>query len=377
MAKVAKKVTKKKVVKKVVKKAVKKVVKKKPSFYIELPPLVASRGNWTQMSAVEAEQVDWLWKPYIPLEEITNLIGMGSAGKSTLVSYIIGRVTTGKPFPFCPEPTPQGSVLIVVDEDSKHKGVKPKLEANCADASRVFYLDSVGTVGGGVEYFDMNNHCGIFNEVCEELQDVKLIVFDPITAYMGDTNCNSNSDVRQSLIHIQDVARRWKCAILGINHMNKDEEKSNANRGLGSVAFHNAARSELMVHRERNDQRKYTGRRLVGLNKGNLVPDENPYTLAYSIVDKGCVFEAEPEDRTIDSIMASEKFTKGRPKKDTTVGFEKWMQAKVETHGKVETKNVWAAADSHDVSKPQVYRVADKLGLNTNSRGNGGYWIKK
>lgn len=350
-----------------------KKTNKKPSFYIELPQLHTSVGNWSQMSEVKAEKVEWLWKPYIPLEEITNLIGMGSAGKSTLVSYIIGRVTTGMPFHLAEESTPKGSVLIVVDEDSKHKGVKPKLEANCADASKVFYLDSVATVGG-TAYFDMNQHCEIFEQMCEILGDVRLIVFDPITAYMGDTNCNSNSDVRQSLIKIQDVARKWRCAVLGINHMNKDEEKSNANRGLGSVAFHNAARSELIVHRERNEQRKYTGRRLVGLNKGNLVPDENPYTLAYSIVDMECRFEAEPECRTIDAIMAAEKFTKGRPKKDKTVEFEAWMQKKIERNQGVNAANAFSAADARGINRSQIYKVAKKLGLDTSKKDKNGNW---
>ena len=159
--------------------------------------------------------------------------------------------------------------------------------------------------------------------------------------------------------------------------MNKDEEKSNANRALGSVAFYTAARSEIMIHRERNKDGKYTGRRMVGLNKGNNVPDENPNVLVYHIVDKRCDFEAEPESRTIEAIMAGEKFAKGRPKNDSAIHFEAWIKTKLERSGKIDPKNLFAAADANGVSRTQVYKIATKLGLNTNSRKNGGMWVKE
>ena len=51
------------------------------------------------MGDVQAEQVRWLWEPYIPLGKITIIQGDPGDGKTTMALAIAAAVTSGLPLP--------------------------------------------------------------------------------------------------------------------------------------------------------------------------------------------------------------------------------------------------------------------------------------
>ena len=62
-----------------------------------------ANGNETlkliHMNEVEAEEIKWLWYPYIPYGKITVIQGDPGDGKTTVVLAIAAAVTTGTALP--------------------------------------------------------------------------------------------------------------------------------------------------------------------------------------------------------------------------------------------------------------------------------------
>ena len=53
------------------------------------------------MSEINAEEVQWLWYPYIPLGKLTILQGDPGEGKTSFILAVIAALTRGDPLPEC------------------------------------------------------------------------------------------------------------------------------------------------------------------------------------------------------------------------------------------------------------------------------------
>ena len=53
------------------------------------------------MSEINAEEVQWLWYPYIPLGKLTILQGDHGEGKTSFILAVIAALTRGDPLPEC------------------------------------------------------------------------------------------------------------------------------------------------------------------------------------------------------------------------------------------------------------------------------------
>jgi len=55
------------------------------------------------MSEINAEEVQWLWYPYIPLGKLTIIQGDPGEGKTSFILAVIAALTRG-------DPPPEGSI---------------------------------------------------------------------------------------------------------------------------------------------------------------------------------------------------------------------------------------------------------------------------
>ena len=53
------------------------------------------------MSEINAEEVQWLWYPYIPLGKLTIIQGDPGEGKTSFILAVIAALTRGDPLPEC------------------------------------------------------------------------------------------------------------------------------------------------------------------------------------------------------------------------------------------------------------------------------------
>jgi hypothetical protein len=229
-----------------------------------------------RMDTVKAQPVEWAWKDRIPWGMLTDLAGNPDLGKSLLLADIAARISRGWKMPpdggsnpVCPP----ASVRMLSAEDDPARVIRPRLEAAGADLTRIHLLaevngqppvlpDDLDTIEGLVRF-----------------HGVKLLTFDPITAYWnGKVNSHKDQDVRRVLHLLKEMAERTGAAIVYVRHLNKmSTEREPIYRGGGSIALVAAARSSLLIGPHPED----VGLRVLARIKGNLSP--TPAYLGYRI----------------------------------------------------------------------------------------------
>ena len=110
----------------------------------------------------------------------------------------------------------------------------------------------------------------------DTLPDCRLLVIDPISAFLGGTNEHANSEVQNLLAPLSALARDRQLAVLIVSHLRK-KEGSALYRTMGSLAFVALARTAWMIV---NDSENPNGRLLLPI-KNNISADTSG--LAYTI----------------------------------------------------------------------------------------------
>jgi archaellum biogenesis ATPase FlaH len=219
--------------------------------------------------SVISKAVKWLWYPYIPFGKLTIVQGDPGDGKSTFLLNLAALLTLGKPLPGNDKTCEPMTVIYQNAEDGIEDTIKPRLESLGADCKRVAYLDD-----------DMHS-MSLTDESIEKAiarSSAKLLIIDPVQAYLGDVDMNRASDIRAVMKKIAKVAERTGCAVVLVGHMNKAVGGKSIYRGLGSIDFTAAVRSVLLVGKVKDDP----GVRAVLHIKSNLAPEGNPLAFELS-----------------------------------------------------------------------------------------------
>ncbi len=168
-------------------------------------------------------------------------------------------------------------------EDDPARTIIPRLDAAGADLSRIHVLESVIVQDGAESLPSLRDDAAHLEAAADRLGDCRLIVIDPISAYLGGGNDHHNAEVRRILSPLKAMAERLGLAVVLVSHVNKSGSAGAQQRVIGSVAYVGACRANFLFVKDRHDP---TGRRVLMLdNGGNLGPPAP--TLAYSIEDRG------------------------------------------------------------------------------------------
>lgn len=227
------------------------------------------KSKLIRISDIETEQVRWLWYPFIPYGKVTIIQGDPGEGKTSFVLAMIALLTTGKPLQEEKKAAEPIRVIYQSAEDGLGDTIKPRLEMSGADCSRVLVID------------ESDKELTLCDERLEQAvreTGAKLIVLDPLQAYLGDNvDMHRANEVRPIFKRLCAMADRTGCAIILIGHMNKAQGLKSSYRGLGSIDFRAAARSMLLVGRLKSDPTV----RVVAHDKSSLAPEGK--SIAFSL----------------------------------------------------------------------------------------------
>jgi len=247
----------------------------------------------TRLSVIASRAVAWLWPGRIPLGKVTLLVGDPGRGKSLMALDMAARVTTGAHWPDdelpgngdglgSPEPGasgPVGSVILLTAEDDTADTVRPRLEAAGGDPARVVVLRAIQKAGcEGDLMFSLAHDLEVLDACIRQCGDVRLVVLDPVSAYLVGADSHSNADMRAVLSPLRTLAERTGVAVLAISHLTKKADAAVMYRAMGSLAFVAAARAVWAV----GPDRQAAGRLLFLPVKCNLAGGVTG--LAYRIV---------------------------------------------------------------------------------------------
>jgi putative DNA primase/helicase len=240
------------------------------------------------LSSVALEKVEWLWPGRIAIGKLTLFGGKPGVGKSQLMSHLTAVVSQGAAWPCNEGRTPRGNVVLFSAEDGVADTIAPRLIAAGADATRVTVVKGVEDTEGR-KTFDLKADIDLLETAVREIGDVKLIIIDPVSAYMGKIDGHGNVETRSVLEPIAEMADRLRIAVIAVTHLNKGGAGNQGvmERFVGSIAFIAAARAGFAVIPDEENE----GRVLVLSVKNNLAP--KPRGLAFrclqTIVGDGIV----------------------------------------------------------------------------------------
>lgn len=201
-------------------------------------------GQLKLYSSVTETDVDWLWYPYIPFGKITMIQGDPGCGKSTLMMSIISAVSNGSVSPDGRKLKKPMHVIYQCSEDGLSDTIKPRLTAAGADCTNVAFLDEE------INWVTLDD-----DSVRRAIADfnAKLLVIDPIQAYLGEADIASASGMRRVLRQLSLWAAMYDCAVVLIGHLNKKQNSKELYRSLGSIDLIATARSVIQVERLQDD----------------------------------------------------------------------------------------------------------------------------
>ncbi len=158
-------------------------------------------------------------------------------------------------------------MIILSAEDGIADTIRPRLDAHGADPSRVFFLPTLS---------DLRQDLGKLEAALQRLPNCRLIVVDPVNAYVGASDSHFHTIVRKVLEPLAELAAKKRVAILAVTHLRKNDGAA-IYRASGSMGFVAAARTVWTICRDKSDPRRI----LLLPVKNNLGP--LGAGLAYSI----------------------------------------------------------------------------------------------
>jgi hypothetical protein len=203
------------------------------------------------MENVTPEPLRWLWPGVIPLGKVTMIVGDPGLGKSLLTLDMAARVSRGVPWPDG-TPCQIGEVLLLSAEDDAADTIRPRLDAADALPSMIQLIKAVRE-GKKDRSFDLEADAAKLATVITDA--TRLIIIDPITAYLGRIDSHVTADVRRLLAPLAELAARRGVAIVAVSHLNKSSGPA-IYRTTGSLAFVAAARAVWAVGRDPEDEER-------------------------------------------------------------------------------------------------------------------------
>ena len=98
--------------------------------------------------------------------------------------------------------------------------------------------------------------------------NAKLLVIDPVQAYLGDADISNVSGMRKMLRQLSIWAGMYDCAIVLIGHLNKKQSSKDLYRSLGSIDLIASARSVIQIEESSTDP----GIKTIRQVKNSLAP---------------------------------------------------------------------------------------------------------
>lgn len=196
---------------------------------VDRPPLEA-----TPLSEIEMRSIEWEEKPLWQRSAFELFAGAKGAGKGTYLAGLAARVThEGR------------NVVFIATEDSAGIDLKPRLVAAGAVIERCHIIR---------EHVRLPEDVDRLRELAQRIGDVGLLVIDPVANHIGDSNSNSDAEVRHAIAPLNKLADDLNCLIIGVRHVGKDRSRGALASILGSTAWVDTPRAVVMVAKDDQDE---------------------------------------------------------------------------------------------------------------------------
>ncbi len=179
-------------------------------------------------------------------------------------------------------PDRPGSTILMSAEDDPARTIVPRLVAAGADLTRIHILESVILANGSEALPSLRADIDAITAAAARLGDCRLIVIDPVSAYLEGVDDNRNAALRGVLTPLNRLAEQLGAAVVLVSHLTKASSANGKHRVLGSIAYVGACRANHLFVADPDDP---TGRRVLMLDNGSNIAPPAP-VLAYAIENR-------------------------------------------------------------------------------------------
>ena len=323
-------------------------------------------------SEITPEPIEWLWPNRVAIGKQTMIVGEPGLGKSQLTAFMAAVITMGGRWPCNEGQARLGSVIILSAEDDAADTIRPRLDAAGADATRVLIVSAVRSDDGkGRRTFNLQADLDLLEQEIIKTRDVRLVIIDPISSYMGKTDSHKNSDVRGVLEPVGEMAARLRVAVVSVTHKSKGKGNSAINSAIGSVGFTGVARSAFLVEKDPDDR----DRRLFLQIKNNIAKD--PGGLAFrvgqqllpgDIIGSSIFWDSDRVSCTADQVLAANENASDRP---AQIEAEEFLRD-ILRDGPRPAKDIEAETKEAGIAWRTVNRAKKTLGIAAERRAESG-----
>ena len=310
------------------------------------------------MGEVARQEVGWLYYPSLPCGKISIVQGDPGEGKTLLMMAIIARLSRGEPLfseAFGREPM---TCIYQTAEDGLGDTIKPRLEDAGADCSRVFVVNEDKAA---LTFTDTRIEAAI------TATGAKLLILDPLQAYLGaQVDMHRANEVRPAFHALAGIAQRTGCAIVLVGHMNKTKGQGGLYRGLGSIDIAGAARSILLVRREKDAPEVLHMAHI----KSNLAPLGQ--TLSFE-VDGGQVSFLGTSDITAEELLRGGE-SEGDQVPTKVMQAQEVFEELAARQEEVPSNEAFALFAQRGFKRKTVENAKQELGLKSVKRGSAWYF---
>jgi putative DNA primase/helicase len=208
---------------------------------------------------IKPQSISWAWKGRLAFGKLAMVAGDPGLGKSTILFEIAALHSVGGEFP-CGEGRAQKcEVIILTAEDGLRDTAIPRLIAADADLSKIHFLTGTKAEDeDGEALFNLATDIAALRAVLKQNPNIRILIIDPLTAYLGATKAKENAEVRRTLAPLVRLIEDFDVCALANNHLNKGAGKA-LYRILDSIAFVAVGRIVHLVIQDADnkDNRKF------------------------------------------------------------------------------------------------------------------------
>ena len=334
------------------------------------PQLLSRRA-----SDIPPKPLEWLWPGRFPLNKPSLIGGHPGLAKSQIATYAAANTTTGRSWPDGSPCEYPGDVAILSAEDDAEDTLVPRLIAAEADLERVHIIHGAPGAQGVERAINLQKDLDKLENTVARL-GVRLVIIDPISAYLGATDSHKDAEVRGLLAPLSTIAARHRAAILAVTHFNKGGGSDAIMRFMGSVAVVAAMRAVWAVVLDPYSEQP--GRRLLLPVKSNLGPDLGglAYTVEPVVLDNG--IETSRVQWQDGAVHISADHALAAPTRDRgsgdALGTAKEFLRDTLAAGPVPCAEIRQAAEAENLGSRTVQQAKKDLGIVSKKQGHAWIW---
>lgn len=313
-----------------------------------------------RLSEIESKPVDWLWEPYLPKGMLALLSGDPGSGKTYLSLAIAAALSKGK-IPYSGQNCEPISTLYLSQENSEEHVVRPRFDLLQGDSDRFHVLQGLRDgEGPSLNSVLLSDTKSLEDAILQT--SAGLMIVDPVQSYLGaGVDAHRSNETRPVLDGLAHLASKHHLCILLVRHLSKNSGGRAIHRGLGSIDFTGAARTELLAGTAANDPH---ARAMVQL-KSNLGPMGD--SLGFNIDADGFAWTGK-SDLTDRDLLASDD---GSPRQTEISAAVEYLKSELSPGPRLQKELV----EEGGFLERTLQRAAIKLNLKKTRDGARGAWL--